>query len=229
MAGQGAPQAGGQQVGHPGIAKSHFGLLGVDVDVEVGRRLEFNAKKTRVTVEFTVKEGTRYRVASVAVRGAEKLDPGYLAKEMNLQPGEFYTAESLKADGKRITDSYGRVGYVHAGVRPRTEFTTEEGKLDIVFEVTEGPKITIGEIKVTGNKVKQKVYYRHSGYPGGLKSITLEKLMQTNPARVIEYAVKGMLPHTRLGASMRKKLRVYTGDTNPHLAQTGAASMQKVE
>jgi large subunit ribosomal protein L13 len=80
--------------------------------------------------------------------------------------------------------------------------------------------INAEKVHVTGNKAKQKLYHRHSGYPGGLKSITLEKMMQTNPTRVIEHAVKGMLPHTRLGAKMRKKLRVYTGDTHPHLAQT---------
>ena len=79
--------------------------------------------------------------------------------------------------------------------------------------------INADKVQVTGNKAKQKTYYRHSGYPGGLKSITLEKLMETHPERVIEYAVKGMLPHTRLGASMRKKLRIYTGDTHPHLSQ----------
>ena len=81
--------------------------------------------------------------------------------------------------------------------------------------------INAEKVCVTGNKAKQKVYYRHSGYPGGLKSITYDKLMQTDPTRVIEYAVKGMLPHTRLGASMMKKLKVYVGDTHPHLAQTG--------
>ena len=59
--------------------------------------------------------------------------------------------------------------------------------------------INADKIQVTGNKAKQKVYYRHSGYPGGLKSITLEKMMQTHPTRVIEHAVKGMLPRTRLG------------------------------
>ena len=82
------------------------------------------------------------------------------------------------------------------------------------------------KVRVTGNKAKQKLYYRHSGYPGGLKSISLEKLMQTNPTRVIEYAVKGMLPHTRLGAKMMKKLKVYVGDTHPHLAQTKASSTE---
>ena len=82
--------------------------------------------------------------------------------------------------------------------------------------------INADKVRVTGNKAKQKLYYRHSGYPGGLKSISLEKMMQTNPTRVIEHAVKGMLPHNRLGASMRKKLKVYVGDTHPHLAQTKA-------
>ena len=76
--------------------------------------------------------------------------------------------------------------------------------------------INATKIKVTGNKAKQKLYYRHSGYPGGLKSISLEKMMQTHPTRVIEHAVKGMLPHNRLGAKMFKKLKVYAGETHPH-------------
>ena len=89
--------------------------------------------------------------------------------------------------------------------------------------------INADKVRVTGNKAKQKTYYRHSGYPGGLKSITLEKMMQTNPTRVIEHAVKGMLPHTRLGASMRKKLRVYVGDTHPHPAQTKTAQIKETK
>ena len=89
--------------------------------------------------------------------------------------------------------------------------------------------INAEKIRVTGNKAKQKVYYRHSGYAGGLKSITLEKLMQTNPTRVIEHAVKGMVPHTRLGANMMKKLKVYVGDKHPHLAQTGVASVEVID
>ncbi len=79
--------------------------------------------------------------------------------------------------------------------------------------------INADKIRVTGNKAKQKLYYRHSGYPGGLKATSLETMMQTNPARVIEHAVKGMLPHTRLGNSMMKKLRVYAGEAHPHQAQ----------
>ena len=83
--------------------------------------------------------------------------------------------------------------------------------------------INADKVRVTGNnKAEQKLYYRHSGYPGGFKSISLEKTMQTNPARVIEHAVKGMLPHNRLGAKMRKKLKVYAGDTHPPALMSSA-------
>jgi large subunit ribosomal protein L13 len=78
------------------------------------------------------------------------------------------------------------------------------------------------KVRVTGNKRKQKLYYRHSGYPGGLKSINLEKLSQTEPTRVIEYAVKGMLPKNRLRDGMMKRLRVYVGEVHPHPAKTKA-------
>ena len=88
--------------------------------------------------------------------------------------------------------------------------------------------INADKVRVTGNKAKQKVYYRHSGYPGGLKTITFERMMQTHPTRVIEHAVKGMLPHNRLGAKMFKKLRVYAGDAHPHLAQTKAVSGEAI-
>ena len=72
------------------------------------------------------------------------------------------------------------------------------------------------KVQVTGKKLEQKIYYRHSNYPGGLKSITLGKMMQRFPTRAIEYSVKGMLPHTRLGAQMMKKLRVYKGPDYPN-------------
>ncbi len=88
--------------------------------------------------------------------------------------------------------------------------------------------INAERVRVTGNKAKQKLYYRHSGYPGGLKSISLEKMMQTNPTRVIEHAVKGMLPHNRLSASMMKRLKVYVGEAHPHLGQTRASSTEVI-
>jgi len=89
--------------------------------------------------------------------------------------------------------------------------------------------INAEKIHVTGNKAKQKLYYRHSNYPGGFKSITLEKTLNTHPTRVIEHAVKGMLPHTRLGAQMKKRLRIFIGDNHPHLAQTKASSEQEAK
>jgi large subunit ribosomal protein L13 len=74
-------------------------------------------------------------------------------------------------------------------------------------------------IHVTGRKLDQKVYYRHSGYPGGLKEITLRNQLDRYPTRVIEHAVRGMLPKNRLGRRMFKKLKVYAGPDHPHEAQ----------
>ncbi len=79
--------------------------------------------------------------------------------------------------------------------------------------------INAAKIKVTGNKLLQKSYYRHSGYPGGLKEESLQALMARKPEIVIERAVKGMLPQNRLGRAMFKKLRVYRGAEHPHQAQ----------
>ena len=84
--------------------------------------------------------------------------------------------------------------------------------------------INAKKVQVTGNKLKQKNYYRHSDYPGGFKVISLGKKMQDNPTQVIEHAIKGMLPRTRLGNQMLKKLRVYAGDSHPHLAQVTQSS-----
>ncbi len=80
--------------------------------------------------------------------------------------------------------------------------------------------INAEKVRVSSNKEKQKLYYRHSGYPGGLKSVSLEEMLKTRPEWVVEHTVKGMLPKNRLGNSMIKKLKVYVGDTHPHLAQT---------
>jgi len=75
------------------------------------------------------------------------------------------------------------------------------------------------KIKVTGNKLEDKMYYRHTGYIGNLKSINLGKLLDTHPERVIENAVRGMLPKNPLGRAMFRKLHVYAGPEHPHTAQ----------
>ena len=79
--------------------------------------------------------------------------------------------------------------------------------------------INAEKVKVTGNKATGKIYHSHSGYPGGLKSISFEKLQERSPEKVIKLAVKGMLPRTPLGRAMFKKLKVYAGADHPHGAQ----------
>jgi large subunit ribosomal protein L13 len=75
------------------------------------------------------------------------------------------------------------------------------------------------QIAVTGNKLAEKRYYRHSGYPGGLRSRTLQEMLDRRPEEVIRLAVKGMIPRTRLGRAQLRKLKVYAGPDHPHAAQ----------
>lgn len=75
------------------------------------------------------------------------------------------------------------------------------------------------KVKVTGQKHQDKMYYRHSGFPGGIKSINFAKLQLENPTKIIERAVKGMLPKNPLGREMYRKLKVYAGSEHPHVAQ----------
>jgi len=89
--------------------------------------------------------------------------------------------------------------------------------------------INAARVRVTGKKAEKKSYYRHSGYPGGLKSQSFEELFSKNPARVIELAVKGMLPHNRLGRAMFKKLKVYPGDEHPHQGQVPVRRTERSE
>ena len=79
--------------------------------------------------------------------------------------------------------------------------------------------INAEKVAVTGNKAKNKIYHSHTGYPGGLKSISFEKLIEKAPERTIQSAVKGMLPRGPLGRAMFKKLKVYAGAEHPHAAQ----------
>jgi large subunit ribosomal protein L13 len=79
--------------------------------------------------------------------------------------------------------------------------------------------INADKILLTGNKLDQKRYYRHSGYTGGLKEVTAKKLLETKPENIIRFAVKGMLPKNKLGAKIYKKLKVYAGEKHPHEAQ----------
>ena len=82
--------------------------------------------------------------------------------------------------------------------------------------------INASKVRLTGRKLQQKVYYRHTQYPGGLRSTSFSKMMEKHPTRVIERAVKGMLPHNRRGRAMARRLKVYAEDSHPHQAQIKA-------
>lgn len=79
--------------------------------------------------------------------------------------------------------------------------------------------INAEKVRVTGRKEEDKIYYRHSGYPGGIKSQTLKEMRDKHPERIIEIAVKGMLPRNPLGRAVARKLKVYKGSEHPHSAQ----------
>ncbi len=79
--------------------------------------------------------------------------------------------------------------------------------------------VNADKVAIGGDKLNSKLIYRHSGYPGGLRSRTIGELMEKHPDRVVEKAILGMLPHTKLGRQVQKKLRVYAGPDHPHTAQ----------
>ena len=79
--------------------------------------------------------------------------------------------------------------------------------------------VNADKVALTGNKLEQKKAYRHSGYPGGLKSVTYSELLEKNPVRAVEKAVRGMLPKNSLGRQQLSKLKVYAGSEHPHAAQ----------
>lgn len=83
--------------------------------------------------------------------------------------------------------------------------------------------LNAGKVRLTGNKEEQKIYRTHSGYPGGLKETAARRMRSTRPARMLELAVIGMLPKTKMGKQMYRKLNVYAGDKHPHQAQQPVA------
>jgi len=133
------------------------------------------------------------------------------------------TFSAKSADVQRdwyIVDATGKVlGRVAAEIARRLrgkhkpEFTPHVDTGDYIVVVN------AEKLRVTGNKTKDKLYHRHSGYPGGIYSTSFEKLQQKHPERVLTLAVKGMLPKGPLGYAMIKKMKVYAGGEHPHTAQ----------
>jgi large subunit ribosomal protein L13 len=118
----------------------------------------------------------------------------------------------IDANGRTL----GRLATVAASVlkgKTKPIFTKHVDTGDFVIVVN------AKKVHLTGKKLDQKTYYSHSGFPGGLKSVTAGTLMKTKPEEVIKRAIEGMLPKTRLGKQMLSKLKVYAGDKHPHSAQ----------
>ena len=132
----------------------------------------------------------------------------FSAKAHEVKRDWYIIDASEKVLGRVATEIARRLRGKH-----KAEFTPHVDTGDYIV-VINAEKIT-----VTGRKFKDKVYYRHSGFPGGIKSLTFEKLQKHNPVRIIELAVKGMLPKNVLGREMYRKLKVYAGSEHPHTAQ----------
>jgi large subunit ribosomal protein L13 len=118
----------------------------------------------------------------------------------------------VDAEGEILGRLATRIASILRG-KDKPEFTPHVDSGDFVIVVN------ADKIKTTGRKLDKKIYYRHTGYPGGLKETSLRTLLQHKPERAVYYAVKGMLPKNRLGKAQMKKLKVYAGSEHPHQAQ----------
>jgi large subunit ribosomal protein L13 len=133
---------------------------------------------------------------TVSMRAEDVRRSWYVVDAENQTLGRLATAIASRLRGKH-----------------KPEFTPHVDTGDYIIVVN------ADKVHVTGNKETGKIYYRHSGYPGGIKGTSLGRMRETYPERIIEKAVKGMLPRNPLGRAMFKKLKVYAGATHPHSAQ----------
>jgi large subunit ribosomal protein L13 len=132
----------------------------------------------------------------------------FSAKGHEVKRDWFVVDASDKVLGRLATEVARRLRGKH-----KAEYTPHVDTGDYII-VTNAEKVA-----VTGRKFNNKMYHRHTGYPGGIKSVTFQKLQDKNPVRIIELAVKGMLPKNPLGREMYRKLKVYAGSEHPHTAQ----------
>lgn len=132
----------------------------------------------------------------------------YSAKPLEVQR-KWYL---IDADGQILGRLATKIANILRG-KNKPEYTPNVDTGDFVVV------INVEKIKVTGNKETDKKYYRHSGYPGGLKVASFKELMEKNPTLALEKAVKGMLPHNTLGDEQFQKLKLYAGSEHPHAAQ----------
>src|SRR5262245_48240446 len=145
------------------------------------------------------------RIASFSRAAAMKT---YTAKAGEVEQGWYVVDAQGKVLGKLATQIAARLRGKH-----KPEYTPHVDTGDYLVVVN------AAKVRVTGRKTERKIYYRHSGYPGGLKQTNFAKLRASRPERVLQHAVKGMLPKGPLGYAMLRKLKVYAGGTHPHSAQ----------
>ncbi|MBP6479966.1 MAG: 50S ribosomal protein L13 [Pseudomonadales bacterium] len=134
-------------------------------------------------------------------------------KTISAKPGSVEQSwYVIDADGQTLGRMASAIASRLRG-KHKPEFTPHTDTGDFIVVVN------AEKVHVTGNKAKAKIYHHHTGYPGGLKSISFEKLIEKAPEQAIEMAVKGMLPKNPLGRAMARKLKVYAGSEHPHAAQ----------
>lgn len=133
----------------------------------------------------------------------------YSAKAADLQPNWYI----IDAEGQIMGRLATQIAHILRGKHKPT-FTPHLNSGDFVIV------INADKIAVTGNRLEQKVYYRHSQYPGGLKKTTLRQTLEgKHPERALEHAIRGMVMHNRLGSQIMSRLKIYAGPTHPHQAQ----------
>ena len=132
----------------------------------------------------------------------------YTAKAGEVEQGWYVVDAQGKVLGRLATQIAARLRGKH-----KPEYTPHVDTGDYVVVVN------AAKLRVTGRKAARKIYYRHTGYPGGIRQTNLAKLQAARPERVLQHAVKGMLPKGPLGYAMLRKLKVYGGATHPHSAQ----------
>lgn len=142
------------------------------------------------------------------VEGEDALQRTYMAKEQEVDK-KWYIVD---ARGKTLGRLASQVAALLRGKHKPT-YTPHVDSGDYVIV------INAKDVRLTGKKMDQKIYYRHSRYPGGLKTRTAAQMLETKPERMVELAVWGMLPHNRLGRRQIRKLKVYAGSEHPHAAQ----------
>ena len=132
----------------------------------------------------------------------------YVPKKGEIQR-EWYVVDAAGQNLGRLASDVARV----LRGKHKPTFTPNDDVGDFVVV------INAARVAFTGKKASDKIYYSHSRYPGGLREVTLERMLERHPERVVEKAVRGMLPHNRLGDDVYRKLKVYAGPDHPHQAQ----------